>query len=294
MATHSTVVLRSEPLTVEEDRVNRRFLERQIQRVEILLQIFTYRRMTEEGQMSPEVAQEREVAIRSSLERVEQELLHQIQERNAGNLRFPILDLYDRYELNPAEQEIFVFSMVPHLDDSVRKSFARYNDNVLLDFPSVQFLTRLVGESREGALAARSLFDESGRLRTHKLLDLRVPRDLGGDHLLGMEVRPPDRLVGFLLGRSQLDRTLLAYCELEKPQTTMEEVVLPEKMISEVTAIVDRFPEFRARVAKAREDDRGELGGALVLQFCGTHRLQLRLTLSSLLSRGTASSLQNG
>ena len=80
-------------------------------------------------------AQEREVAVRSSLERVEQELLHQVQERNAGRLRFPILDLYERYELSSAEQEIFIFSLVPHLDDSVRKSFARYNDNVWLDFP---------------------------------------------------------------------------------------------------------------------------------------------------------------
>jgi len=270
---------------VEEDRVNRRFLERQIQRVEFLLQIFTYRRMTEEGQMSPDVAQEREVAVRSSLERVEQELLHQIQERNSGKLRFPLLDLYERYELQPSEQEIFIFSMVPHLDDSVRKSYARYNDNVLLDFPSVQFLTRLVGESREGALSARSLFDESGTLRTCKLLDLRVPRDIGGDHLLGMEVRPPDRLVDFVLGRSQLDRTLLAYCELEQPQTTMDEVVLPEKMISEVTAIVDRFPEFRARIAKAREENHTELGGALVLQFCGVAGTGKTLFTKALVAR---------
>jgi len=270
MASNSSVVLRSEPLTQDEDRLNRRFLERQIQRVEFLLQIFMYRRMTEEGQMSPEVAQEREVAVRSSLERVEQELLQQTKERKSGRMRFPLLELYERYELSQDEQEIFIFSLVPHLDDSVRKSYARYNDNVLLDFPSVQFLSRLVGETREGALAARGLFDESAALRTHKLLELRIPRDIGGDHLLGMEVRPPDRLVDFVLGRSQLDRSLLLYCELEVPQTTLDEVVLPDKMVSEVTNIVDKFPEFRVRIAKARDEGRQDLGGALVLQFCGT------------------------
>ena len=33
---------------------------------------------------------------------------------------------------------------------------------------------------------------------------------------------------------------------------------------------MDRFPEFRLRTAKAREEGRLELGGAVVLQFCGT------------------------
>ena len=88
-----------------------------------------------------------------------------------------------------------------HLDDSVRKSYARYNDNVLLDFPSVQFLTRLVGESREGALSARSLFDESGTLRTSKLLDLRVPRViLDGIGRLPRPDQPRGRAVAVLCG----------------------------------------------------------------------------------------------
>lgn len=267
-ATPKPVVLRLDPLDEAEQESNLRFLDLQASRVDHTLEILTYRRYVLAGQMTPEVAQRNEAHLRARLQRIEQELLVLSKARGDGKARLPLLDLLEAHELSDTEREIFIFTLAPQLDSDLRKRYARYHDNVLLDFPDIQFLCTLAGDRRVDALRARRLFEEHAPLRANKLVELRVPRDLGGEQFLGWEVRPPARLVDYCLGRTTIERSIERYARLEEPDVSLDQVILAEGVADEICGIIDRLPDFQARLL-ARSDG-GDLGGAIVLQFSGT------------------------
>jgi SpoVK/Ycf46/Vps4 family AAA+-type ATPase len=263
MSPRVPVVLRSSDLSPEEDLANRRFLDLQLLRVELVLEVMI-RRLDSEDE-----GYDAEAELRGRIERVEQDILVMVGERESGEIQLPMLDLLELYELSEAEREIFVFCLAPHLDARLRRSFARYNDNVLLDYPDIQFCTVLVTRGRPEAMATRRLLDEDSTLLRDKLLELRPTKDFGADTVLRWEVRPPERLVDFVLGRTSLERSLQAYCELETPEVGLDQLVLPEETMSAVTALVERYDDFRERMAARVEGQGGGLGGAMVLQFSG-------------------------
>jgi SpoVK/Ycf46/Vps4 family AAA+-type ATPase len=257
------------PLTEDEDRLNRNFLDLQIRRVELLIEVTILQRLVRDGKLRYDECQDRSDPFLQTVREVEEQLLELVARREAGMARFPIIDLMDTYGLSPKEREIFVFCLAPRLDLSVRKLYARFHDNVLLDFPDIQFLTYLVAGHRQGAMAARRLLDPEAPLLANKLVELHQPQDLAFDSYLGWEVRPPARLVDLVLGHFGLERSLRPYCTLEEPETRLSDVVLPEQSVTEMLTIVDRYPEFREKQAKRSKDDKAELGGALVIQFSG-------------------------
>ena len=113
MPQRNPVVLRSNPLDVDEDRVNREFLDLHVQRVELLLEIFILRRLLREGQIEAEAASQREKDLHSVVRMVDQQLLEMVSKQVDGKPQFPLLELFDLYDLNQAEREIFVFALAP-------------------------------------------------------------------------------------------------------------------------------------------------------------------------------------
>jgi SpoVK/Ycf46/Vps4 family AAA+-type ATPase len=269
MPKRNPVVLRSKPLAPDEDRVNREFLDLHVQRVELLLEVFILRRLLREGQVEAEAASQREQDLNTVVRMVDQQLLEMVSKQKKGEPQFPLLELFDLYDLDQAEREIFVFALAPRLDLSVRKRYARFHDNVLLDFPDIQFLTVLVSGSRIDSFSARRLFDDEAPLIKNKLVELHAPADISPDSYLGWEVRPPARLVDYVLGYFGLERELRKYCVLEKPEVGLDEVVLAENTADEVLSLVDRFGEFTQRVQAHAEKGKTDLGGAMVIQFSG-------------------------
>jgi len=157
----------------------------------------------------------------------------------------PFDSLADVWGLDPTDLAILRLALAPVLDSSFRRRIARFRDNVLLDYPDVDFLLQMLSRSRLERLRLRERFLPGGALLRARLIHLVQPRDLASDALLVQEVRLPDRIVNFLMNYDHLDRTVAPYARILRPATRLSEVVAdPEglKRLADLALPVLRDP----------------------------------------------------
>lgn len=150
----------------------------------------------------------------------------------------PFPALAERLGLTDEEVAVLHLTLVPVLDASFRKRIARFKDNVLLDYVDVDFLLGVLHENRLDRLCARDLFSPEGRLVREHLVTLSLPRDATSDTLLAHEVRVPDGVVHLVLGLPHVDKALASLCTLSWPDTGPESLVMDERVLGEVTALL--------------------------------------------------------
>jgi SpoVK/Ycf46/Vps4 family AAA+-type ATPase len=189
----------------------------------------------------------------------------------------PLQALAKAWNLDETDVSILALVMAPVLDLSYRKRIARYKDNILLDYPDVDFLLSMLCDRRIDRLRLRQRFLPGSSLADAKLLNLVPLRDGGQDTLLSNEVRLPDRVVSFLLGHQHLDRTIAAFARVEYPAVSLENVVLDPTVLEQVATL--------ARPVLGRESPRGKgvtfgFGGA-----SGTGKSLLAAALASIENR---------
>jgi SpoVK/Ycf46/Vps4 family AAA+-type ATPase len=141
------------------------------------------------------------------------------------------------WELDDTDVQILRLALAPVLDSTFRKRIARFKDNVLLDYPDVDFLLSMLRESRVERMRLRERFLPGSPLVDAKLIRLSLPRDAGSDSLLSYEVRLPDRVVSFLLGHDHLDRTIAPFCGLSRPDAALDRVVMDPTVLERVVTL---------------------------------------------------------
>lgn len=176
-------------------------------------------------------------------------------ERNAMRARaaelgavLPLDQVVDSYGLDPFETSILELALAPLIDVAFRKLLARYNNNVLFDFVDADLALSLLVPSREERFQARAYFGVDGRLFAHRLLTLVAPKESKGSGLLTRELRPPERLADYVLGRETLDPTLRTHAQLLRPRLTLADVVLPSGAHEALSGLISAM-RFEARPA---------------------------------------------
>ncbi|MCB9727409.1 MAG: ATP-binding protein [Deltaproteobacteria bacterium] len=150
----------------------------------------------------------------------------------------PLDQVVQTYGLDGFEASILELALAPYLDVSFRTLLARYNNNVLFDFVDVDVALSLLVPQREARLMARACFAGEARLMAHRLLTLAVPREAKGQGLLARELRPPERLADYVLGRESLDPTLRPHARLLRPKVDLDQVVVPGGTVEALRGLV--------------------------------------------------------
>lgn len=189
--------------------------------------------------------------------------------KKAG-LIFPVDHLVTVNALTSVEEDILHLALAPVLDASFRKRIAMFKDNMLLSYADVDLALALLFDTRLERLAGRDLFLPWGRLVRGKLVELTMPRDaLTTDHLLGSELRVPDRVVNLVLGHEVIDRSIAPYSRLTVPDVPLERVVLPQEGIDELVSIIDHYATYRADAKRLGLSEVLPVGRGLVIQVSG-------------------------
>ncbi len=205
---------------------NAAFVDRIIQRWEVLLE--HHIRLRHGAYESAEHARKAEEAVSKSLGSLDRELATMRAEAREAERPFPLDQVVETYRLEPVEASILQLALAPMLDLSFRQRVARYNNNILLDFVDADLALAVLFPRRAERLMGRSLFAEDSRLVRAGLLTLTAPKDPKGSGVLAQELRPPERLADYVLGRRSLDGDLRALASLIDPTHGLDRVALPE------------------------------------------------------------------
>ena len=227
----------TEPTAAER---NAAFIDLMLQRWEVLFEHHIRLRLGQLGDDPAGVAAAAEQTrqVTAALERQTAALRREAAARGA---ELPLDQVVATYGLSPVEAQILELALAPQLDVSFRQRVARFHNNILLDAVDVDLALALLFPTRRERLAARGLFAADAPLFRQKLLVLRLPKEPKGSGLLALELKPPDRLADFVLGRRCLDASLRPYAALEEPETPLATVHLPAADLDPVVALVERF-----------------------------------------------------
>ncbi|NOZ00935.1 MAG: ATP-binding protein, partial [Deltaproteobacteria bacterium] len=106
------------------------------------------------------------------------------------------------------------------------------------DYADVDFLLRILFDSRVDRFEARCYFLPGSRLVDGRLVTLSVPRDATSESLPALRVQVPDGVQAFVLGQSYLDRAIGRYCSLSRPSVDPSRMVMDEKVRSQALKVL--------------------------------------------------------
>ncbi len=190
---------------------------------------------------------------------------HRAHARERG-FRFPFDLLLETYSLDQNEADILALALMPQLDLGFRQRIARCNNNILYDFVDVDLALGILFDERVEQLKARRYFADSAPLMRHRLLVMAPPKESKGSGLLAQELRPPERLSDYVLGRRTLDASLRPFAELGDPSERLSDVAMPAH---ERRDLQDIIRHFRAAPDVVGPGAPFPAGGGLTIAFVG-------------------------
>jgi SpoVK/Ycf46/Vps4 family AAA+-type ATPase len=245
-------------------QLNARFIDLLISRWEYVLDLRTHL-----AYRSPDAEDKGEVAYwENEIGKVLEAMLACREQVKSLNETLPFDQLIATYDLSPLEAEILALALVPQLELSFRQRIARFNNNILYDFVDVDLALTLLFPSRVERLQARALFSTHSPLIAHGLLRLEWPKETKGAGVLGQELRPPERLSDFILGRRSLDASLSAVADMSDPGVRLSDVAIPGEAFEELTSFMNFFERSQG---EARVGSGGPYpdGGGMAISFVG-------------------------
>ncbi|MEZ4269253.1 MAG: ATP-binding protein [Myxococcota bacterium] len=223
--------------------LNAAFIDRTLRRWEAWI---AHRTRMERGELSTEdraAAEEAAGAVEATFDVERNAMRRRAIELGAA---LPLDQIVESYGLDAFETSILELALAPLIDVSFRKLLARYNNNVLFDFVDADLAMSLLVPTREERLVARAYFGVEGRLMAHRLITPVAPKESKGTGLLTRELRPPERLADYVLGRETLDPTLRMHAQLLRPDLGLADVVLPGGTVEALSGLVSAM-RFEAR-----------------------------------------------
>ncbi len=210
------------------------FVDRLISRWELVIEHHIRLR-----QMTPsEDATELNAQLHAHCEALDQELLEIREQVHELGHELPLDMLVNTYGLSADESAILQLALMPLFDVSFRTRIARYNNNILFDFVDADLALSLLYSTRPERLSARAMLTTEAPLLAHRLLVPIAAKDPKGHGLIAHELRPPERLADFLLGRRTLDASLETFATLRDPRVSLTDVVLPEGALGGLEALI--------------------------------------------------------
>ena len=184
------------------------------------------------------IAEAEAAAVRDALEECSREIEARVAQSLAQGVRLRLVALAHLYALSSFDVDVVVVCLGPELDRRYERLYAYLQDDAACREPTVALVLDLLGTDLAGKAVARSRFGPQAPLVAAGLVQLGV-----APTLLARTVRLHPRVAAFLLDDDQPDEELRTFARLERPTTTLADLVLPADCVAELDRLARRAPD---------------------------------------------------
>ena len=185
------------------------------------------------------------------------------------DVRLPIREIAERFELDGFERDVVLLALAPSLDLRFGRYFGLLRDNPFKAELDVDLALGLAGGGLADRVRNRRYFAADSRLVRHHVIALDRHRVEMGDSFLSLSLRLPHRVLGWLLGEDNLDDALQGFVKLLEPDVSFDQVVLPPEVQGSILAMVRSHPEYLKTLKETGLDKTISYGRGVVLLFVG-------------------------
>lgn len=179
----------------------------------------------------------------------------------------PFCRLCRDFELTPFESEVIFLALAPALDAGFKQKLIRIHQNFALSQVDIGLSLELFSTSFAEKIENRRAFLPSGRLISNHLCEL-TPKPGSESQLQDMAVSLPSRISCHILGMDS-ELNLDGFSRIYWPQTTLDQVMMPEKQRHQIMAIVNQYEQCLALKKSWHFEEIGGGGRNIVLLFNG-------------------------
>ncbi|MFO0749719.1 MAG: hypothetical protein U1F43_29225 [Myxococcota bacterium] len=211
----------------------------------------------------------------------------------ADGVALPFEALVRRCGLGPADEDLLMLALAPHLSQRVTSLLLHAQGTVLKPHVELGLALELVAPAAD-RLSARQLLAPEAPLVAHRLVRVEPPSDGGAlAGFLQWTLRGGDHVAAFVCGRDALDQRLAGFCRRVAPARRLHDLVLAGRLTGVVHALLaaaTQAPErpWVALTTGPRQAGRSALCGALAAALA---RPLLRIDLERLPRDGEAALL---
>jgi SpoVK/Ycf46/Vps4 family AAA+-type ATPase len=176
--------------------------------------------------------------------------------------------LRERFNLSPFEVDAILHALAPSLDPSILKLHGRLSGVAWRTWVDVGFVIHLYFDGVAARLHAREFFLPNAPLLRNRLIALDRGRPDGRESLLACEIKLPPRVARLVLGQDP-SAGALPYSNLIEPDVTLDQVVLPDEVRSDLDALIAAQPGLTRRLGEWGFDKVISSGRGVVVLLTG-------------------------
>ena len=179
----------------------------------------------------------------------------------------PFLQMVREFGLNRFEADVVFFALAPTLDAGFRQKIIAIHQNFALSATDVGLALDLFSAGFAEKVANRRSFLPSAPLQANHLCELQ-PKMGAESELQEMAIRLPARIVAHILDQ-ETDLSLEGFSRLIWPETTLDQVMLPDKQRRQILSVVGHYEECLALKKSWQFEEIGGGGRNIILLFSG-------------------------
>ena len=138
-------------------------------------------------------------------------------------LRLHILS--ELFQLDPFEIDILLICLAPELDLRYEKLYAYLQNDVTKKRPSVDIVLTLLCSSTEERFSARDKFSYTATLINNHLIYFTDDNSMDQVPLLSRPIQVDERIISYLLGYDEIDRSISNFSEIIKPEKSFSDIL---------------------------------------------------------------------
>lgn len=170
----------------------------------------------------------RSAEIESALEQRRRQINDRKQESISRGIEPRLVTLQQLFGLTTFDVDTLLICMSIELDLRYERLYAYLQDDVTRKKPSVDLVFSLLAPSVERRLAARERFSSEAPLLRHRLVELFEDPPQSRAPLLSKYIKVDDRILQFLLDRTEVDDRLRPFVFRVEPLKRLDELCLDE------------------------------------------------------------------
>lgn len=165
-------------------------------------------------------------------------LLEQLRERLSAHPSMKLL--METLGLQPLDLEVILLTLAPEVDLRYQRLFAYLQDDVTRRRPTVDLALNLFCVSASEKVLRRAQFAPDAPLIRQRVLRLISDQSQSAPPLLANYLKLDEQITEFLLGQNTLDPRLAPFCELIKPQLSLDGLALSPEIKRALSSLIFR------------------------------------------------------
>ncbi len=208
-------------------------------------------------------------ALLAEAESAEESIAARLRVTDREAVPLPFLALLERFGLDRFERDVLLLALAPSLDLRFSQLYALVRDHPGRAELDVDLALAVCARDLATRIRYRRYFAPDAPLLTNALIALDRRRVELGDSFLSLHLRLPQRVLGWLLGDTNLDSALRTFATLVEPEVSFQDVILPPEILESVTSLVERHPEYLRTLEETGLARAISYGRGVVLLFVG-------------------------